>query len=165
MRKELSMSYVTHLSAMLLIAATLGGCSRSEQAPEAVPSFEALLNSGNAARTAEWFTEDAALLPENLRRVSGKSGILQYYTDLASADLTYRVEAAEMMADRKLAVSEGTYRVHNVKTNKEVEKGKYLAVLKHVDKGWRIHRLMMNTDESPPKTTVTVDAPTSASSR
>ena len=133
--------------------------------PSAAPRFEDVLNSQDATRITAWFTDDAALLPENLRRVSGKAEILQYYKDLASADLAYRVEATGVTADRKVAVSEGTYRVLNMKTGAEVEVGKYLAVLKHVDAGWRVHRLMTNTDVQPPKTTVTVETPNSGSSQ
>ena len=149
---------IMRMLALIATVAAVCGCQKTDQAPlDPVPGFEAILNSQDAARITQWFTDDAAMLPENQRRVSGKDDLLQYFKDLASADLTYRVEATGLTTDHKLAVSEGTYSVLNLKTQQEVERGKYLAVLRHVEQGWRVHRLMTNSDVAPPKTTVIVE--------
>jgi len=140
---------------------SLAGCARApEQAtPPPGPSFETLLNSPDASKASEWFTDDAALLPSDLRRVDGKEAVVQYYKDLASSDLWYKLENTGLTSDHNLAVGEGTYSIRNVKTEQEIERGKFIVVLKHVDQGWRVYRLMTNSDTARAKTDVTVGEP------
>ena len=115
---------IMRMLALIATVAAVCGCQRTDQAPlDPVPGFEAILNSQDAMRITQWFTDDAAMLPESQRRVSGKDDLLQYFKEsVASADLTYRVEATGLTTDHKLAVSEGTYSVLNVKTPQEVER-------------------------------------------
>jgi ketosteroid isomerase-like protein len=75
--------FIPRTLALLLVTAVVGACNGNDQsAREPVPSFESVLNSQDATRITAWFTDDAALLPENLRRVAGRADILQCYQDL-----------------------------------------------------------------------------------
>jgi uncharacterized protein (TIGR02246 family) len=113
-------------------------------------------NRGDAAAVAEFYTEDAKVLPNNMEMVSGKQAIQQLWkTAMEMGVKKMNLETAEVGYDGNLAYERGVSIV-NIEPKGEqarTEKGKYLIVLKRqADGSWKVAVDIWNND-SPPQPT------------
>jgi uncharacterized protein (TIGR02246 family) len=121
-------------------------------------------NGGDAKAVAALYAEDALLLPPGVSGVSGRAGILQYFTkDIAGSKAAGAVFALNPKTDvgvsGNMGWESGTYKV-TVK-GAVVETGKFLSVSRKKDGKWLYIRDTWNADAPPaaPQAPVAPPAP------
>lgn len=107
-------------------------------------------NRGDAAATADFYTEDAKVLPANMEMVSGKQAIQEFWkTAMEMGVKKMNLETAEVGYDGNLAYERGVSIV-NIEPKGEqarTERGKYLIVLKRQPDGsWKVALDIWNSD-------------------
>ena len=107
-------------------------------------------NRGDAAAAADFYTEDAKVLPANMEMVSGKQAIREFWrTAMEMGVKRMNLETVEVGYDGNLAYERGVSIV-NIEPKGEqarTEKGKYLIVLKRQPDGsWKVAVDIWNSD-------------------
>lgn len=134
------------------LCAGLPACAARENAlPRDVTSaLENAFNRNDAAAAAKLFTDDAEILPESGQTIRGRPQIEEYLKEQVALETAFDTDATTQLVRDDVAIEQGTYRVRNVVTGKDVEFGKYMHVWKKDPAGgWKIFRLMQNTDVAP----------------
>ncbi len=131
-----------------ILCACGGGATSVESARgeiEAVTRrWEASLLAGRPdLAVPDVFTSDAVRLPSGEPSVRGQANIAVALAGSAPlSEASFSI--ADLEVDGSLAFANGTYRV---RTNDNVElNGKFLEVWKRTTSGWRIHRVMWDSD-------------------
>jgi uncharacterized protein (TIGR02246 family) len=107
-------------------------------------------NRGDAAAAADFYTEDAKVLANNMEMVSGKQAIQEFWkTAMEMGVKKMNLETVEVGYDGNLAYERGVSIV-NIEPEGEqarTEKGKYLTVLKRQPDGsWKVAVDIWNSD-------------------
>ena len=55
------------------------------------------------------------------------------------------------MVRNDIAIEQGQYRVRDVRRGSDIEEGKYLHVWRNRGTGWKLYRVMYNTDVAAPR--------------
>jgi uncharacterized protein (TIGR02246 family) len=135
---------------VLALTVSLNGCSRSEALPKAVvQSFEQAFNADDLDSTLALFDDDAQILPERGPAVSGREGIAEYLKNQMTPVVSFNTETEMTMIRNDIAVEQGSFRVRDVRRGSDVEEGKYLHVWRNRGQGWKLYRVMYNTDYAP----------------
>lgn len=136
---------------------TLGGCStRSESLPKSVvQAFEQAFNADDLDAAMALFDDDAQILPERGPAVTGREGISAFLRDQMTPVVSFNTEADMSMIRNDIAIEQGHYRVRDVRRGSDVEEGKYMHVWRDRGQGWKLYRVMYNTDVAT-QTTVSV---------
>jgi ketosteroid isomerase-like protein len=131
---------------------TLGGCStRSESLPKSVvQSFEQAFNADDLDATVALFDEEAQILPERGPAVTGREGISAFLKDQMTPVVSFNTEADMSLVRNDIAIEQGHYRVRDVRRGSDVEEGKYMHVWRNRGQGWKLYRVMYNTDVATP---------------
>ena len=131
---------------------TLGGCStRSESLPKSVvQSFEQAFNQDDLDATLALFDDDAQILPERGPAITGRDGISAFLKDQMTPVVSFNTEADMSIIRNDIAIEQGHYRVRDVRRGSDVEEGKYLHVWRNRGQGWKLYRVMYNTDMATP---------------
>ncbi|HKZ74750.1 MAG TPA: nuclear transport factor 2 family protein [Steroidobacteraceae bacterium] len=131
-----------------VIGVALAACSAPEgKLPnQVITALESAYNRNDAAAAAALFVDDAEILPEVGQSVRGRAEIDAFFREQVAQETAFDTDSVEQIVRNDIAIDQGTYRVRNVVTGKDVEMGKYLAIWKNVGGGWKIYRLMYNTD-------------------
>ena len=131
---------------------TLGGCgTRSEALPKSVlQSFEQAFNKDDINATLALFDDDAQILPERGPAISGREGISEFLKDQMTPVVSFNTEADMTLIRNDIAIEQGHYRVRDVRRGSDVEEGKYLHVWRNRGQGWKLYRVMYNTDLAAP---------------
>lgn len=131
---------------------TLGGCgTRSESLPKSVvQSFEQAFNADDLDAAVALFDEDAQILPEHGPAVTGREGIAAYLKDQMTPVVSFNTEADMSLIRNDIAIEQGHYRVRDVRRGSDVEEGKYMHVWRNRGQGWKLYRVMYNTDVATP---------------
>ena len=110
-------------------------------------------NRGDVAAVADFYTEDAKVLPNNMEMVSGKQAIQQLWkTAMEMGVRKMNLETAEVGYDGNLAYERGVSIVTIEPKGEQArtEKGKYLIVLKRqADGSWKVAVDIWNNDLPP----------------
>ena len=85
-------------------------------------------------------------MPPNVATVSGIDDIIQYYKGTLADELDFEYMRDASATAGGMAAAEGTCEVRNKTTGEYIEQGKWMAVFVNTDDGWRVARLMTNTD-------------------
>ncbi|MFC4311436.1 YybH family protein [Steroidobacter flavus] len=135
-----------------LAGVTLGGCStHSESLPKSVvQSFERAFNQDDLNATLALFDDDAQILPERGPAITGREGISAFLKDQMTPVVSFNTEADMSMVRNDIAIEQGHYRVRDVRRGSDVEEGKYLHVWRNRGQGWKLYRVMYNTDTATP---------------
>ncbi|MDY6946497.1 MAG: nuclear transport factor 2 family protein [Pseudomonadota bacterium] len=151
------MNTVASYSRMMLILGgilgiTLGGCgTRSEVLPKSVvQSFEQAFNADDLDATLALFDDDAQILPERGPAVSGRDDIAAFLKDQMTPVVSFNTEAEMSMIRADIAIEQGHYRVRDVRRGSDIEEGKYMHVWRNRGTGWKLYRVMYNTDVAAP---------------
>lgn len=163
------MSNVAYFSKTMLalgaVAAsvTLGGCSTQSQAlpKSVVQSFEQAFNQDDLDATLALFDDEAQILPERGPAITGREGISAFLKDQMTPVVSFNTEADMSLVRNDIAIEQGHYRVRDVRRGSDVEEGKYLHVWRNRGGGWKLYRVMYNTDMATP-TAVSVAQATEA---
>jgi len=133
------------MGALVVPAATFG--QDVEAAVEAgSQAWQDAWNAGDAAAVAAVYADDAMVMPPGVESVKGRAAIQALWQasideyDGDSEELT--TEEVHAMGD--MAVEVGSY-VHTGPDGEHLDHGKYVAVWKKTDAGWRIVRDIFNS--------------------
>jgi uncharacterized protein (TIGR02246 family) len=138
------------LSAAVL-SVTLGGCGSSEALPKSVvQSFEQAFNADDLDACVALFDDDAQILPERGPAVSGRDGIAEFLKDQMTPVVSFNTESEMTLVRNDIAIEQGMYRVRDVRRGSDIEEGKYMHVWRNRGQGWKLYRVMYNTDIAPP---------------
>ena len=137
--------------AVLLLSSVLSATAQSarEDIETAGTKFTEAYNSGNAAALAQMYTEDAAVLPPDGKRVDGRKGVEEFWQgaiDAGMKNLTLKALEVEERADLAYEVGAFTLDVPSEGGALSTVAGKYIVVWKKGDDGtWRLHRDIWNS--------------------
>ena len=135
---------------MLALSVALGGCSGKDSLPKSVvQSFEQAFNADDLDACLALFDADAQILPERGPIVSGREGIEQFLKDQMTPVVSFNTEAQMTMVRNDIAIEQGQFRVRDVRRGSDIEEGKYLHVWRNRGEGWKLYRIMYNTDFAP----------------
>ena len=135
---------------VLSLAVSLNGCGRSEALPKSVvQSFEQAFNADDIDGCLALFDDEAQILPERGPAVSGRDGISEYLKDQMTPVVSFNTEADMTMIRNDIAIEQGHFRVRDVRRGSDIEEGKYLHVWRNRGEGWKLYRVMYNTDYAP----------------
>ena len=132
---------------VLLLSA---GCTRNDALPNDVTqAFEQAFNRDDLAATAALFTEDAQILPEHGPVVTGPEGVKQFLKDQMTPVISFNTETDMTLVRDDLGIEQGHYRVRDVRRGSDVEVGKYVHIWRREGGGWKLFRVIYNTDVAP----------------
>jgi uncharacterized protein (TIGR02246 family) len=154
----MAMNTATHCSRTMLtlgalLSVTLGGCGSngSEVLPKSVvQSFEQAFNADDLDAALALFDEDAQILPERGQAVSGREDIAAFLKDQMTPVVSFNTEADMSLVRNDIAIEQGHYRVRDVRRGSDIEEGKYMHVWRNRGSGWKLYRVMYNTDVAAP---------------
>jgi uncharacterized protein (TIGR02246 family) len=131
---------------------TLGGCTTSsESLPKSVvQSFEQAFNADDLEAAVALFDDDAQILPEHGPAITGRDGISAFLKDQMTPVVSFNTEADMSLVRNDIAIEQGHYRVRDVRRGSDVEEGKYMHVWRNRGQGWKLYRVMYNTDVAAP---------------
>jgi len=128
----------------------LSGCSTTEALPKSVvQSFEQAFNADDLDACLALFDADAQILPERGPLVSGRDGIAEYLKDQMTPVVSFNTQAEMTMIRNDIAIEQGQFRVRDVRRGSDIEEGKYIHVWRNRGAGWKLYRVMYNTDVAP----------------
>jgi ketosteroid isomerase-like protein len=133
--------------------------SAAEFAPmpeEPAAEMARLLNEFDPEALGRLLADDARLLAPDIPAVEGRDAILEFYDGVVGETIKYEATPLRTVTVGNVGIAEGSYRVKNLKTGADVEKGKFMAVWVNQDGQWKIARIMSNTDAQGPRTSVEV---------
>jgi uncharacterized protein (TIGR02246 family) len=135
------------------LSVTLGGCGSngSEVLPKSVvQSYEQAFNADDLDATLALFDEDAQILPERGKAVTGRADIAEFLKDQMTPVVSFNTEADMSLVRNDIAIEQGHYRVRDVRKGSDIEEGKYMHVWRNRGSGWKLYRVMYNTDVAAP---------------
>lgn len=134
------------------LSVALGGCgTSSDSLPKSVvQSFEQAFNADDLEACLALFDEEAQILPERGAAVSGREGISAYLKDQMTPVVSFNTEADMSLIRNDIAIEQGHYLVRDVRRGSDIEAGKYMHVWRNRGTGWKLYRVMYNTDVAPP---------------
>lgn len=133
--------------AVLALTVSLNGCGRSDALPKSVvQSFEQAFNADDLEGCLALFDPEAQILPEHGPAVSGRDGIAEFLKNQMTPVVSFNTEADMTLIRNDIAIEQGHYRVRDVRRGSDVEQGKYLHVWRNRGEGWKLYRVMYNTD-------------------
>jgi uncharacterized protein (TIGR02246 family) len=136
--------------AVLLLSSAVSATAQSarEDIEAALPKFVDAFNSGNAAALGQMYTEDAAVLPPDGKRVDGRKGVEEFWQGVIKSgmkNLTLKAVEVEEREDLAYEVGAFTLDVPGEGGALPTVAGKYIVVWKKGDDGtWRLHRDIWN---------------------
>ena len=121
---------------------------------DAAKRFVETYKRGDAAAAADFYTDDAKLLPPNMEMVTGKQAIEDFWkVAMAMGIRNINLEPIEMGYDGDLAYETGVSTI-NIRPEGEqatTDRGKYLVVMKRqADGSWKVAVDIWNSDPAPP---------------
>ena len=136
---------------VLALAVSLNGCGRAQEAlpRSVVQSFEQAFNADDLDGCLALFDDEAQILPEHGPAVSGREGIAEYLENQMTPVVSFNTEADMTMIRNDIAIEQGHFRVRDVRRGSDIEEGKYLHVWRNRGQGWKLYRVMYNTDYAP----------------
>lgn len=139
------------LAAGAALSVALGGCgTSSETLPKAVvQSFEQAFNADDLEACLALFDEEAQILPEHGPAVSGREDIAAYLKDQMTPVASFNTESDMSLIRNDIAIEQGHYLVRDVRRGSNIEAGKYMHVWRNRGTGWKLFRVMYNTDIAP----------------
>lgn len=111
-------------------------------------AFMEAFSKSDAAGVAALYTENGQLLPPNSDIIDGKELIQKFWQDTIDLGIIgVKLETVEVAGNNVIVCEIGKY-VLLAKGDKELDSGKYIAIWKHVDGAWKMHRDIWNSNIS-----------------
>ena len=109
-------------------------------------AFLEAFNAGDAEAVAAMYAEDAVILPPGKEAIEGRAAIeADWEADMASMEgMVMSFEITEVQAAHGHALEVGGYTVEGA-DGSHVDHGKYIAIWKNTDDGWKISRDIWNS--------------------
>jgi len=108
-------------------------------------NLESALESGNAAKMAEFYTENGVLLPAGSDFVKGKKAIKEYWQtviDMGIQSLKLNIIEVEKHDDTAIEMSRYTL---SSADDHVIDSGKGIVIWKNRDGAWKLHRDIWNS--------------------
>jgi ketosteroid isomerase-like protein len=138
------------LATYVVCVAAAFGCSRSDTLPDEVTgAFEQAFTRHDLPASLALFTEDAQVLPQHGPVVNGRAEIEHWLKNSMTPVASFDTETEMTLVSGELGIEQGRYRVRNVRRGSDVEQGKYLHVWRRAGDGWKLYRIIYNTDVEP----------------
>jgi ketosteroid isomerase-like protein len=135
---------------VLALSISLSGCNRTEGLPKSVvQSYEQAFNADDIEGCLALFDQEAQILPERGPAVSGRDGIAEYLKNQMTPVVSFNTDTEMTMIRNDLAIEQGSFRVRDIRRGSDIEEGKYLHVWRNRGGGWKLYRVMYNTDYAP----------------
>ena len=136
--------------ALVLVAPPAIADSPRDEIEAALVTFTAAFNSGDGAKVAAHYAEDAAVFPPGSPRVDGRAKIQEFWQGAITAGLTdLTLKAVEVYGAGDLAyeVGEVSYSAPDSSGQRKTSIGKYIVVWKKDQDGtWRLYRDIWNSN-------------------
>ena len=119
-----------------------------EEITAANEKFVETFKSGDFAKLASYYTENAKLLPPGSELLTGKDSIQNFWKGASEMGIkAVKLETLDVLAADEIAVENGKYTLTiEPDENTSVEEvGKYVVVWKFAD-GWKLHVDIWNSD-------------------
>jgi len=113
---------------------------------EVVASFMAAMDEFNPDAVRAIFTPNAKIMPPNVASIEGIDNIIDFYKGSIADELDWELTREAGATAGGMAAAEGKYQIRNKVTGEYIEHGKWMVVFVKTDGGWRVARLMTNTD-------------------
>lgn len=109
-------------------------------------AFAEAFNAGDAEAVAAMYTEDALVLPPGKEPIEGRAAIqADLAADLAGMEgMVLTFETTEIQAAHGHALEVGGFTLEGA-DGSHVDHGKYIAIWKNTDDGWKIARDIWNS--------------------
>lgn len=109
-------------------------------------AFAEAFNAGDAEAVAAMYTEDAVVLPPGKEAIEGRAAIqADFAADLADMEgMVMTLETTEVQAAHGHALEVGGYTLEGA-DGSHVDHGKFIAVWKNTDDGWKMTRDIWNS--------------------
>jgi uncharacterized protein (TIGR02246 family) len=139
------------IAAILALCALAAlGCSRSGKLPaETTSAFEQAFTRHDLPGVLKLFTDDAEILLQHGRSVTGRAEIEEYFKDSLTPRVAFDTDTDMTLVSGDLAVEQGRYRVRDLRRGSDVEEGNYVHVWRRQAGDWKLHRIMYNTNVEP----------------
>ena len=112
--------------------------------------FVEAFNRGDAAACADFYTDDAKILPPNMEMVNGKQAIKAFWESAKAMGVrSMNLETVEVGIDGDLAYERGisTVTIQPEGAQASTRRGKYIVILKRQTDGeWKLAVDIWNTD-------------------
>jgi ketosteroid isomerase-like protein len=103
------------------------------------------VGQGDVESIASNYLEDAKILPPNMDILEGRKTIKAFWQGALEMGIkSYKAEMTEVESSGNLGFCIGTYAIYG-ENDQEINKGKFLTVLKNVDGKWKIYRDTFNS--------------------
>ncbi len=151
------------LFAVFVLILVISGCSRYEEPlpKSTITALRTTFNSGDAAAAAELFTDDGAMLPRFGDPVKGKDAIKQYMERTLRRQQQFWIDSETSTVSGDLAYDEGTYRIHDIRRDVDLDAGKYVNIYKREHGAWKIYRSIFSSNTSKSFSDVLIAPPPS----
>ena len=107
--------------------------------------FQKSLGQGDVEGMASNYLEDAKILPPNMDILEGRKTIQAFWQGALEMGIkSYKPEMTEVESSGNLGFCIGTYAIYGT-DDQEINKGKFLTVLKNIDGKWKIYRDIFNS--------------------
>jgi uncharacterized protein (TIGR02246 family) len=112
--------------------------------------FGEAVRAGDTAAIGALYSEDAAVLPPNAAKVSGRAAITAFWGDAIGAGIGSAVLTTEEVTytGGDTATEVGSVLL-SAKDGSVADEAKYVVVWKQVDGAWRLHRDIWNSNRPP----------------
>ena len=114
-----------------------------------IEDFVAVYNAKDAAKVAQHFTDNGAVMPPNASTVTGTESVRIYYDNRfrqGASDL--KLETLDVVGVGSLAYATGNYWLNMAPPGGEVrrDRGKFIFILRERRDRWLLERLMFSSD-------------------
>ena len=107
--------------------------------------WQAAYDAKDAALSAEFYSETAAVMPPNSESVNGRAAIEDFFTEFHATGMGVEIQDTEAYAHGDVGYKVGTYTISNA-DGVTVDEGKYVEIWRYIDGTWQIHRDIFNSN-------------------
>ena len=138
------------LTIALTIVLMAAGCTQAPQTDlEGLQAmgdvWQSAYDSKDAAAIAAVYSEDAALLPPNVKTLTGRDEIEAMFTMFYENGLHVQITDSETYAEGDIGYKIGTF-IMTTADGSILDEGKYTEIWRRLDGQWMLHRDMFNSN-------------------
>ena len=138
------------LSVAVLAAAPAVSADDAAELQAFVESWEKAFNANELEKVAAMYVEDGARMPPNAETAKGRDAILGQLKASRALMSGVELEFDKTVVEGTLAATHGTYKIKGP-DGSVVDHGKWLAVGRKVDGGWKTISDIWNSDRPLPQ--------------
>ena len=133
--------------ALMLVPHAAQAQDAKAEVTKAIEAFETAFASNDGAALAALYSDDAVVMPPGGEFVKGRAAIDATFAEVNPAGITMDLEVSDLMVSGDLVVDTGGWTATDP-AGTHLDHGKYLAVWKKTDHGWKMVRDIWNSSMS-----------------